>query len=139
MENNSADSKYSPDALANGTVRYLLLAEGAAVMLASLIAYGQLSASWGTFALWFLLPDLSMLAYLAGPRAGAASYNAAHSYIGPMLVGVLAITVSPGLAPIALIWAAHIGMDRMLGYGLKAPHAFSSTHLGVIGQARRNQ
>ena len=32
-----------------------------------------------------------------------------------------------------MIWAAHIGIDRALGFGLKYPDAFSSTHLGGIG------
>jgi hypothetical protein len=30
---------------------------------------------------------------------------------------------------IALIWLAHIGVDRMLGYGLKYPTGFKDTHL----------
>jgi hypothetical protein len=34
----------------------------------------------------------------------------------------------------ALIWLAHIGMDRSLGYGLKLPTAFQDTHLGRIGR-----
>ena len=33
---------------------------------------------------------------------------------------------------IALIWAAHIGVDRVLGYGLKYPTAFRDTHLGPV-------
>ena len=28
-----------------------------------------------------------------------------------------------------MIWIAHIGMDRMLGFGLKYPTRFSDTHL----------
>jgi hypothetical protein len=35
--------------------------------------------------------------------------------------------------PIALIWANHIGIDRMLGYGLKYAEGFRFTHLGRIG------
>jgi hypothetical protein len=30
---------------------------------------------------------------------------------------------------IALIWLAHLGLDRMLGYGLKYPTEFNDTHL----------
>ncbi len=33
-----------------------------------------------------------------------------------------------------LVWVAHIGLDRMLGYGLKYASAFSHTHLGRIGR-----
>ena len=32
-------------------------------------------------------------------------------------------------AILALIWVAHIGMDRLMGYGLKYPSAFKDTHL----------
>jgi hypothetical protein len=30
---------------------------------------------------------------------------------------------------VALIWVAHVGVDRALGYGLKYPSAFKDTHL----------
>jgi hypothetical protein len=35
--------------------------------------------------------------------------------------------------PIALIWVNHIGVDRLLGYGLKYPAGFGWTHLGRMG------
>jgi hypothetical protein len=35
---------------------------------------------------------------------------------------------------IALIWLAHVGVDRALGYGLKYASAFGDTHLGRIGR-----
>jgi hypothetical protein len=35
---------------------------------------------------------------------------------------------------IALIWLAHVGFDRALGYGLKYATAFGDTHLGRIGK-----
>lgn len=118
-----------------GAARTLLRAEAAAVLVASLLAYGHLDAPWGRFAALFLLPDLSMLGYLFGPRAGAASYNAAHSYLAPAALA-LAASSWPALWPVVLIWTAHIGFDRMLGYGLKHPTAFGATHLGRVGRAR---
>jgi hypothetical protein len=30
---------------------------------------------------------------------------------------------------VTLIWIAHIGVDRALGYGLKYPSSFKDTHL----------
>ena len=30
---------------------------------------------------------------------------------------------------VALIWLGHIGVDRLIGYGLKYPTAFKDTHL----------
>lgn len=40
----------------------------------------------------------------------------------------------PVLQCAGLIWCAHIGFDRALGYGLKYPEGFGFTHLGRIGQ-----
>jgi len=118
----------------NGGVRLLLRAEGLVVLAASVAAYAQFGAGWGWFAALFLLPDLSFLAYLAGPRWGALAYNAAHSYLGA--VGLLAVGVlgaSPLLLAAALVWCAHIGFDRLLGYGLKYGAGFGHTHLGRLG------
>lgn len=115
--------------------RLLLRLENAAVLIAGVAMYAFSEAGWLLFGLLFLAPDLSMLGYLAGPRVGAAVYNAAHTYALPfalLLVWVLAdVTL---LLPVALVWAAHIGFDRMLGYGLKYPTAFQDTHLGRIGR-----
>lgn len=119
---------------ASGGVRLLLRAEGLVVLAAAVAAYAQFGAGWGWFAALFLLPDLSFLAYLAGPRWGALAYNAAHSYLGA--VGLLAAGVlgaSPILLAAALVWCAHIGFDRLLGYGLKYGAGFGHTHLGRLG------
>ncbi|UZD55056.1 DUF4260 domain-containing protein [Caldimonas aquatica] len=121
-----------------GGVRWLLRLEGAAVLALALWAYHQQAAGWGLFAAAFLAPDLSFLGYLAGPRVGARLYNAAHSYLGPaacLALGLLAAV--PWAVPAALIWAAHIGFDRALGYGLKYPSGFRHTHLGLIGRPPR--
>lgn len=112
------------------------------VFALTLALYAWTGASWGLFALLFLVPDLSMLGYLANPRIGAFAYNLAHAYAGPVLLAGLGICLdtwqgSAGLfdtvAPYALIWAAHIAFDRVLGYGLKSPLGFKITHLGRIG------
>ena len=71
-----------------------------------------------------------MLGYVAGPRVGALSYDLVHAYVGPLALGVVGVLVGADLAmELALIWAAHIGADRLLGYGLKYPSAFKDTHL----------
>ena len=36
-----------------------------------------------------------------------------------------------------MIWCAHIGFDRALGYGLKSAAGFEFTHLGRIGRGAR--
>ena len=82
------------------------------------------------FGVLLLAPDLSMLGYLAGPQVGAAIYNTFHTYAMPAVVGALGmIFANPLMVAVALIWFAHIGMDRTLGYGLKYPSSFNDTHL----------
>lgn len=82
----------------------------------------------------FLAPDLGALGYLAGRRAGALTYNLTHTEIGPLLLVAFGLTMTPELLPVAIIWLAHIGFDRLLGYGLKYPSSFHRTHLGEIGR-----
>jgi hypothetical protein len=118
-----------------GGARMLLRLEGFAAFATALALYANAGFSWPVFALAFLAPDLSMLAYLAGSRAGAAGYNLAHTY-----ALALAVTLGGFLGglPVAtaggLIWIAHIGFDRALGYGLKYSTSFGDTHLGRIGR-----
>jgi hypothetical protein len=113
----------------------LLRAEWLAVLVLAVAAYAWLDASWWLFALLILAPDLSMLGYLAGPRAGAAAYNSVHALPGPVLLALAGLWGLWELAmPVALIWLAHIAVDRMLGYGLKLSEGFSHTHLGRIGR-----
>src|SRR3954463_16815594 len=72
-----------PGAISGG-VRTLLRLEGLALFLGMTLLYGVWDGSWWIYALLFLAPDLSFAGYLAGPRAGAVVYNAAHSYMAPM-------------------------------------------------------
>ncbi len=119
-----------------GLPRVFLRIEACALALAAVIAFSRTGQSWWLFAGLILAPDLSMLAYLAGPRRGAYVYNAAHVYVGPLVLGGAAfLAASSGALAVALIWGAHIGIDRMLGFGLKHSEAFASTHLGPIGKA----
>ena len=99
------------------------------------MAYQQTGAGWGAFALLFLLPDLSLIGYLRNARIGAQLYNAAHSYLGPAaLIAVGVMAAQPAALALGLVWTAHIGFDRMLGYGLKYGSGFGATHLGRIGR-----
>jgi hypothetical protein len=122
-----------------GAPKAILRLEGAAVLAASLAAYSRFGADWVLFAALFLVPDLSMLGYFAGRRIGAVSYNLAHSYVLPIALATAGIALSRhGLPALSLIWVAHIGFDRMLGYGLKYPTAFGHTHLGLVGKMKRS-
>jgi hypothetical protein len=109
--------------------RSLLHIEGAAVLLAACILYHQSHASWLWFAVLFLAPDFFMLGYLANKKAGAAVYNLGHTYTLPLLLlFVLWVSGQTAHGWLGLIWLAHIGFDRMLGYGLKYETAFKDTH-----------
>ena len=114
----------------------LLRLEGLAALAVAVWGYALTDASWVWFAVLLLAPDLSAIGFLRGPRVGAALYNAAHTYIGPVLLAAVAGAAGwEGGLPVSLVWAAHIGMDRALGYGLKID-GFHQTHLGPIGRAR---
>jgi hypothetical protein len=108
----------------------LLRTEGVALLVLSVLLYWVNGESWLLFGVLLLAPDLSMLGYLAGPRVGAALYNTFHTNAMPAVVGALGmIFASPVVVAVALIWFAHIGMDRTVGYGLKYPTSFKDTHL----------
>ncbi len=117
------------------TIRTLLRVEGLAVLAVASVAYAQTGSSWLLFAVLFLTPDLSFLAYYGGPSIGALTYNACHSFILPLGLLAAGFVGYPDLKPYALIWIAHIGFDRAVGYGLKYSSAFGHTHLGLVGQA----
>ena len=113
--------------------KLLLLAEGLTVLLAMGFIYHLMGNSWGRFVALFFVPDISMLAYVFGKKTGAASYNALHTYTAPLLLGFIGyFTATTSLDSLALIWAAHIGFDRLLGYGLKYDTGFKDTHLGRV-------
>jgi uncharacterized protein DUF4260 len=135
MEIQMEDGEGPAGATAGG-VRYILRVEGFAVFVAALFLFNRLGGEWSLFALLFLVPDLSMLGYLFGRRAGALFYNIGHSYCGPLTLGLGALAVDPGLQMYSLIWLAHIGFDRALGYGLKYASGFGTTHLGHIGKMK---
>src|SRR5271163_5374970 len=102
------------------TPRPLLHLEGAAVFALSVCTYQWSHGSWLQFALLFLVPDISMVGYIANARVGAIMYNAVHTYVGPLaLAGYSFAAGHPIALALSFIWIAHIGFDRMLGYGLK--------------------
>jgi hypothetical protein len=114
---------------------FLLRGEAVVGLAAAVWAYGWAGQGWWVFAALFLLPDLSMLGYLLGPRAGAAVYNAGHWTVLPAALAAGGWAFGAPLAVSAgLIWIAHITFDRALGYGLKLPTGFGQTHLGRIGR-----
>jgi len=119
-----------------GGVRILLRLEGLTLFAGMVLLYAVWGGSWAVFALLFLAPDLSFLAYLADSRLGAIVYNAVHSYMAPVVLLTAGFALEwPLLLSVAMIWLAHIGIDRALGYGLKYQAGFGFTHLGRMGNA----
>lgn len=117
----------------SGAIRHWLRIEGLVAFILAALLFARLEYSWALFAILFLAPDVSFAGYLAGQRAGAAVYNLLHSHAGPLLLAIVLLSTGHSLA-LPLIWVAHIGIDRALGYGLKYPTGFPHTHLGRIGR-----
>lgn len=131
-------SSATPSGAAHSQPLLILRLEGAALLIAATAAYAVLGESWWLFALLFLAPELSMLGYLAGPRIGAMFYNLGHTTLLPAALIAAGLGLGlPLLSTFGLIWLAHIGFDRLVGYGLKYPDAFSHTHLGSLGGGQR--
>lgn len=108
----------------------ILRIEGAAMLAGSVLLYWTNGGSWWLFGLLLLVPDVSMVGYLVGPRIGAVLYNVFHSYPLPAAMGIVGLLAgTPLIVSVALVWFAHIGMDRLMGYGLKYPTDFKDTHL----------
>jgi hypothetical protein len=111
----------------------LLRIEGGVLLAMSVLLYWVNGGSWALFGLLILAPDVSMLGYLLGAKVGTASYNSVHNYALP--AGLVAFGVMGGsllAVSVALVWFAHIGMDRLVGYGLKYTSGFKDTHLDRV-------
>ena len=118
-------------------IRWLIRLENVALAALAIILFAAVSGNWWLFAALILAPDLSILGYLKGPRIGALAYNAVHTWLAPALLAAVSLFgAGPVFVEIGLIWAAHIGIDRALGYGLKLPAGFKQTHLGPIGREK---
>ena len=122
------------DGTVSGTPRLWLRVEAAALLTGALIAYSTTGQPWWLVPVVLLLPDLAMTGYAAGTRVGAFLYNLAHATPVPALViGLGWWQHRPLLLGLGLVWLAHIGLDRLMGYGLKYDDHFQHTHLGMLG------
>jgi len=117
------------------SIVHLLRLEGLAVVAISALLYARTGASGWLFAAVWLTPDLSILGYLAGACWGARIYNAVHTYVTPAALAVCGLLLQERMAlAVALVWFNHIGIDRLVGYGLKYGDGFGYTHLGRLGK-----
>lgn len=108
--------------------------EELALFLLGIFLFSQLDFAWWWFLVLILTPDIGMLGYLFGNKAGAISYNIFHHRgiaVAVYLTGVYLQSEITQL--IGVILFSHAAMDRMFGYGLKYEKGFKYTHLGEIG------
>ena len=110
--------------------KVLLHLEGLAVLISSVCLYASNGFSWLLFILLLFVPDLGMVGYMIDKRIGAVIYNIVHTYIFSILLILIGFLLSSDIfLDIGLISAAHIGMDRTCGFGLKYPSDFKDTHM----------
>ena len=123
--------------MTTGAVRTWLRLEGLAAFGIGLALFGASGGNWLFLIPLLLLPDISAIGYLAGPRIGTFTYNLVHNWVpGFVTLGIGIWLASPEITVAAAILIAHVGMDRAVGYGLKLPSSFHDTHLGRMGRTR---
>jgi hypothetical protein len=124
--------------MTQGAVRAWLRLEGLAAFGAGLAVFAANNGNWLLLVPLLLLPDISVIGYLAGPRIGAFAYNAVHNWAPGMIgLGIGAWLASPAILLVAAVLIAHVGMDRAAGFGLKLTGSFQDTHLGRMGRAKQ--
>src|SRR5262249_18439346 len=126
------------EGVVTGAPRRWLGLEGLALLAGTLIAFAATGQPWWLVPAAILAPDIAMTGYLAGTRPGAHLYNLTHAPPCP------AVMPAPGygkanrlVMALALVWLTHIGLDRLLGTGLKYNDRFTHTHLGDRPDARQ--
>ncbi len=116
-------------------VTTILRLEGAGALGLGVAVYGFAGGEWLFLIPLLVLPDLSILGYLRGPRVGAVLYNVVHNWaLAGLVAGGWLVSGQPAFLIVGSVLAAHVGADRLLGYGLKYPTSFGDTHLGRIGR-----
>ena len=105
----------------------------------ALYLFTLLDYAWWWFALLFFVPDLSFIAYSAGPKVGGIVYDLLHHR--GLLIGVYILGAALGiqvLQLLSLVFVAHSSVDRAFGYGLKYLDSPNHTHLGMVGKEARS-
>jgi hypothetical protein len=112
-----------------------LRVDGFLLFIASLLLFSSIRQSWWLVPLLLFVPDIFMVGYAKSTKVGALIYNTGHSYLLPTVTTMFGWYQHHHLVlAIGLIWLAHVGMDRFLGYGLKYDDNFKHTHLGNLSK-----
>ena len=116
-----------------GRPRFFLKLEGVVLLGASLFLFGYTHQYWWWVPALLFVPDIFMVGYAQSKKLGALIYNIGHTHLLPAIIALYGLHGHRPLAlAVGLIWLAHIGMDRLLGYGLKYDDDFKHTHLGDL-------
>lgn len=121
-------------------MKTLLKAEELAEALVALVVFAHLPYAWWVLPALFLLPDLSMVGYGAGPRVGAWCYNFAHHKALALAVGTAGWWFGqPVLLLAGTVLLFHSAFDRLLGYAASSTPRPSATRTwGVWGRNSRD-
>jgi hypothetical protein len=105
----------------------------AALVGAIVFVYVREEVGWWPVVAFGLGPDLALLLGAGKglergqlhPRA-VPLYNAVHRFWGPLALGIAALAANLPAAWLvgALAWAAHVAVDRAVGYGLRTRDGF---------------
>ncbi|WP_343696477.1 DUF4260 domain-containing protein [Flavobacterium sp.] len=116
-------------------MKTVLKLEETALFLLGIFLFNRLNFEWWCFLVLILAPDLSMIGYTFGNKAGAFLYNVFHHKGIALLIYGLGCYLSIESVQLAgIILFSHSAMDRIFGYGLKYEKGFKYTHLGEIGK-----
>lgn len=116
-----------------GKPRIFLQVEGLVLFIASLSLFSATHQPWWLVPVLLFVPDFFMIGYARSTQLGAMTYNIGHTYFLPASIALWGVHGHQRLVlAVGLIWLAHIGMDRLLGYGLKYDDNFKHTHLGSL-------
>lgn len=109
--------------------------EEAMMFVFGIYLFSLLDYAWWWFLVLILIPDIGMVGYLFGDKAGAFSYNLFHHKGVAIIIYLTGIYFSIPLCQlIGVILFSHSALDRIFGYGLKYDNGFKFTHLGEIGK-----
>jgi len=132
----STEHSHDPGVV-TGRPRAFLRVEGLTLLVVALVAYSRTGQAWWLLPATLLLPDLGALGYLVSRSVGALVYNLTHATPLPLVMLGLGLWHASMLTvALALVWLAHIGMDRVMAYGLKHDDSPNHTHLGRHGRAQ---
>ena len=116
-------------------MKSILRIEEAAMLGLGIWLFSQLPFAWWWFLVLILVPDISMIGYAFGNKAGAFLYNLFHHKAVAIILYLSGAYLNDDILKLAgVILFSHASMDRIFGYGLKTDEGFSFTHLGRIGK-----